>query len=507
MPVSNQPYSVQELRRGAWHFLSGRAASAFLSFGTLLVVVRLLPIAEYGAYMTFVAWLEFIVAISGLGLPWLAARYIPDYRLHANGAEVVAVIRHLLLWMFAALAAVVVVSALLMDYYLEGAGLAVYRSAALIYLLAALLEGVARQTIEGVLNPLMRQVAVRSSLVARQVVFLSLIAVIWYFGAIGLQQVVVSELVASAVGASIALSAVWRYGRAVRSKLGVPGWVAPAPMAMWRTALNMYVVQLVSILYSPQFLVLVVQRMMGSEAAAIFGFLRGLYGQVARLLPATLLFSLVRPKLVASYVGGRGVQDLANNANLMGKLSLVPLIPIIAFAPVGGEALVGLLSGGKFPGTGLLFFGLMISLLPYSQRLLAETVAVASGQSDICTVASLTGFAMPPLMLWLVHLGFGLWVPILILGIGHLAVNAVILNEMRRRTGYAVDFRGAMKLALALPFAYLAAWAVPLSGRAVQDVSAALLCSVLMFLIAAWLLRPFSVAELGVLRRMLSGKG
>lgn len=507
--MSDQPYSTQELRHGAWHFVTGRAASALISFATLITLVRLLPIDQYGAYVTFVAWLEFLLALSGFGLPWLAARYVPELRMHGSGRQMLVFVRRLLVWQSSALLFILALAAMLLDFYLASAGLTRYRMTAAVYLFVILVEGISRQMIESALGPLMLQKVVRASLVARQALFLVLVLTLfWSLGDPGLEWVVGSELIASTVGGAFALSAIWRYFRHSGAKPASAAWVEPGRGEMWRISLNMYFVHLAALLYSPQVLLVAVQRFTGSEAAAVFGFLRGLYGQIARFLPATLLFSLLRPKLVASYVGGQGIKNLARIANLMGKLNLIALMPAVAFAAVGGETLVALLSGGKFQGTGLLLFGLMLGLLPFSQRQLVETVAVVTGQSDLCSLASLTGFLMPLLLaVLLVPVDAGLWAPVAVMGIGHLVFNTVILIGMRRRTGYTADAVGAMRLALALPLGYLSALAMPNTGHAALNTGLQILAGSCGFIAAAFIFRSFSSAEIVQLRKIVLGAG
>ena len=80
------PYSAAALKRSAVHALAGKGISALLTFSILLLVVRLLPVAQYGAYVSLVAALEAALAVSSIGLPWMTARYLPEYSLHADGA-------------------------------------------------------------------------------------------------------------------------------------------------------------------------------------------------------------------------------------------------------------------------------------------------------------------------------------------------------------------------------------------------------------------------------------
>ena len=101
--MSSSPYSGALLKQSAIHFLTGKAASALLTFTILLWLVRLLSTQDYATYVTLVAAYELLFAISSLGLPWMAARYLPEYRLHASGFHLKAHLSWLLTFFSAAL--------------------------------------------------------------------------------------------------------------------------------------------------------------------------------------------------------------------------------------------------------------------------------------------------------------------------------------------------------------------------------------------------------------------
>lgn len=493
--MSLSAYSGAALKRSAWHFLSGKAASALLTFLILLWVVRLLPVAEYGAYVTLVAGMELAMIIATLGLPWLAARYLPEFHLHASRPRLRRLVSNLLGWQAASLAGLAGILALGLGIYLTWADLTPYRTVAQFYLLVLLVEGIGRQVRESLLGSLLLQGVAQVSLVARNLAFIALLAAASLSGAVSLINVVQVELAASVLGALLALGGLARWLKETDVLPGKPGWQEPRLAAMWRTAGHMYFSHLFTLLYSPQIFLLFIQRYLGVEAAAVFGFMRTLYEQIARYLPATLLFGLVRPKLVASYVGGGGAEELSRNANMAGKLSLFVLMPLVAFIAVAGQDLIGLLSGAKFPETGLLFLGFMLALIPFSQRQLLETAAVATGHSRLCTHAAASGLLMLPLMYGLLVAGLGLWAPVIALGLGHLVFNGLILAGIVRQIGYRPDTPGFYKLlAAALAGFFSSAW-VPAMQPVWTRLMVMALLTATVFLLVAWWIKPFTEDE------------
>lgn len=497
-------YSGTALKRSAWHFLSGKVVSALLTFLILLWVVRLLPVAEYGAYVTLVAGMELAMIIATLGLPWLAARYLPEFRLHAPGPRLRHLVLRLLTWQAVLLVILAGILAIGLKSYLAWADLTPYRTVAQLYLLVLVVEGIGRQVRENLLSPLLLQGVAQVSMVARNLAFIALLAMVTLTDHVSLIDVVQAELVASVLGTALSLNGLARRLNRTDTLQGKSDWQEPRLSVMWRIAGNMYFSHLLTLCYSPQVFLLVIQRYLGVEAAAIFGFLRTLYEQVVRYLPATLLFGLVRPKLVASYVGGGGMNELSRNANLAGKLSLFVLMPLVAFAGVAGQDLISLLSGAKFSETGLLFLGFMLALIPFSQRQLLETVAVAVGHSRLCTYAAASGLLMLPLMYGLLVAGLSLWAPVIALGLGHLVFNGLILSGIVRHTGYQPDTIGFSKLMVAALAGFMASAWIP----AIQPVWARLMVAALLiaivFLLVAWWIKPFAEEERARLNVLLN---
>lgn len=506
--MSRSPYAGAALRRSGLHFLTGKLATATLTFATLLLLVRWLPTRDYAVYVTLVAWLEITVAVAGIGLPWMGARYVPEFRLHAGGSALQALCRRMLLWLVMAIAAGALAGAVAMPLYLQSANLAAYAGAALLYAFVLFADGLNRLVIASLLDPLMAQQLVRRALLLRQGLMLLVVAVAAALGPVTLWHVVLADLLAATLAVGVTVVGLMRHLRGLMDLPATPGWTPPGSAAMWSTSRNMYGAYLVTVLYSPQVLLIVVTRFLGAEAAAVFGFLRALYDQVARYLPAMLLFNLIRPKLIASYVDQGSSTELNRNANLAGKLSLFVLAPLVAGVAATGGGLAAWLSGGRLPDTGHLLLGFMLVLVPLSQRQLLESVAVAVGQARLCVLAALAGLLTLPALWLLMRTGIGLWAAVLAIGLGQLLFNAVLALGLRRHAGYRLDARGAAKLAVAAA-AGAAAGLVPhqFVSASLIALAVSLIVAVVVYLLVGWIIKPFSGDERarvnGLLRRNL----
>jgi len=500
-----QPYSGAALRLAAWQFLTGKAISGLLSFVILLWLVRLLPVPEYAAYLSLIAAAELVFSVSSFGLPWAVARFLPDARLHAQPAVTKRFVWRIVQWQAGILTLFCVGAILGHATLLPTLGLAVSGAAVSAWIGFILTQGLGRFLRDAVLGALLQQGIARLSLIVRLGLFLGLLGLLVLFERVSLDTVLAAEALASLVAVLAALGGIAWHLRALPELQYAEPWDSPSAHALWRIALPMYAGSVFTLAYSPQVFLLLLQRFAGAEAAAVFGFLRSLYQQASRYLPATLLFGLVRPKLVASYVGGGGLMELSRSANLAGKLSLFVLMPVVAFTFAAGEPLVAVLSGGKFDQTGLLLFGFMLALVPASQRQLLETVAVTVGRTQLCILGAVVGLATLPLMLGLLYGGAGAWAGVAGLGSGELLFVLVVGTGLAR-VGYQPDHGALLRLCGAAVAAAAGALLVRLLPSPPGGLILQALAACAAFMAAVGVLKPFPATERQRLGRLLSRK-
>ncbi|TAK61988.1 hypothetical protein [Methylobacter sp.] len=448
------PYSGVALKRSAIHLLVGKVASALLTFSILFLLVRLLTTEEYGTYVTLEAGSIFVLSITSFGLPWLAARYLPEFRLHGNGDQLAYFIWRIiaLISLFNIMGASLLFMA--MPWLLEPLGLMHQIDVARLYLLVLVLEGLRGNILECTLEPLLLQRQAQLSQIMRNLAFLSGLSILAIQGMAHLYNAVLAELAGTFLGTTSALLSLTRHLHTHRNLQGMNGWQVPNWSEMWRATRHMYFSNLVTLTYGSSVLVFLTQRFLGVETTALFGFLYNLFGQIRRYLPSSLLLGLIRPKLIASYMGEDGAAQLTRNANLVGKVSLFVLMPLLVFVWLAGSELLNLISGGKFTQAGYYFGGLLMALIPLSQRQILETVAIASGRSDLCSWGSFLGILTLPLAYWLLESGQGIWSPIIAMVAGQLIFNVILVTAMRFTTPYRPDTIGFLKLSMAALMGY-----------------------------------------------------
>ena len=488
-------YSKIEIRNSTWNYLTGKAATGIISFICIILLVRELSISEYGAYVTFLASLEIIWAFSGMGLQWVATRFLPEFRLHGSIKDIKTFSLKLLYFKILTLLFSSFISLYLIDIYLSFFDLSTFRESALCFIPVIFFEGFGIFIRDSFLSPLLLNLQIRNSIVIRKFSFLIIITIMSIAEKENLYYVSIAELSASTIGSLFAFYYFLKFLGSFDKKNTKNYKDAPKFGQILRIAKNMYGSHILSLAYSPQIFLQILQRTLGNEASAIFGFLKSLYLLISNNLPASLLINIIKPKLVAGYVGGGGVKELKENANLSGKISMFFLIPIIVFSAISGEKIVLFLSGGKFPDTGYLLFYFLLVAIPISQRQILETAAVACGFSKLCIFASSICIFVTPFMIGLLEFGFGLWSTIISLFSGQLLFDLIIVYWLGIKTSYKIDYLGFSKLILIGTITFIMALFIPDFTHYFLDIIINGIFCFMAFLILCWFLKPFNEYE------------
>ncbi|MDP2225047.1 hypothetical protein [Nitrosomonas sp.] len=504
--MKNSPYSIVALKRSAVYFLTGKAISALLTLIIILWLVRLLALEEYGVYVVLLSGMELVLAITSFGLPWVAARYLPEFRLHANGKMLTHFVWGILAWgcLFLLVGVLVLLFSLPVLLPME---FLQYNDVVRFYLLVLLVEGLGRYVRENLLGPLLLQEQAQISLVMRNLALLLLLAILATQDIVHLHQLVLIELLASILGFIVAMRGLIRYLQVHYDLPGRVEWQPPNRLEMKKIAYHTYFSHLVALTYSPQAFVFLVQHHLGFEAVALFGFLRNLYEQIARILPAKLLFSLIQPKLVASFVGSGGMVELTRNANLIGKMGLFVLMPVLVFTWTVGDEFLNLFSGGKFNQTGYYLAGFFLALIPLSQRQILVTVVVVSGKSNLVLFGASLGMMVLPLAYWLLEAGqYGMWSPIIAIIMGQMIFNITLSTTLVCTTNYRPDVIGFFKLiAMAIAeFILIQQFVILVHDWFDLLIMAALVF--VIFLLMAYFVKPFRKEELMKLKLLVNRK-
>lgn len=496
-------YSSTVARRSLLHFAAGRVVSAALSISFVLLILRGMEPAEYGAYVALIAMAEIFYVATGLGLSTIAQRYVAEYRVRAVAHDFsdflrVALRRRLAQSLFFALVVSVIWDPLMR---LSGLALADEWRPVVVTLLVA---SAGAAFLDEVMSALLLQGYSQALGVARNSFKLSIVATIALAGmAMSLQSLVYVEATAALL--------TWLSGEVL-----VRRWLRRAPSSgqaqhgfasasMWRVAIRFYAVQLIWTGYGQNMVKLIVTRMLGLAQTAALGAAQALTDMLRNYMPAHLLSGWIRPLLVARYVAKRDLDELSLAINLIFKLNLLGMVPAAAVFAVVGDPLMNWVTNSRYGDLGLLLTLLTGLVILQSAHVLMSMVMLTLEQPAVSLQATFAAAATLPLLV-IALLVLGLLGAAIGLALGE-AVWVGVTWMLLRRRGFVLRFdaRGTSKIAAA---GLVAAAVGTLCMRTSLGLQwwATFLVMVPTYCATALALRPASIGEIAMARRLFAAR-
>lgn len=506
----HEPFSVARMKGSLVLFGAGKVLSALVGIAWLLLLVRVLDVKSYGGYITLLALLEVTSLLSNAGVYAFAQRYLTEARLSHNLAHLPGLLWGSLIFRLSTLLVVVIAFGYLnsevagwlqQDHLVEILP---------IYGFVVLFEGAARY-LELVFESLLEQAKAQAGVVLRNLSRVLLVWAWWFYtGTVTLRDVVIVELCTGIVGFLSALYFSWVITGIGRSSSELRD-ASSAEFGLGRFAsfcLPMYAAQCLVLIYSPDTIKIIVSRLLGAVEAAAFGFAHAVSFVMQRYLPANLLLGLIRPMLVARRAHGNNDEQLVLVGNLILKINIFLLLPVVAFLALCGDDVSSLLSGGKFKGSGELIFLLTFLLVPMGLHVVMSMLATAVEDRRavlLGTFASTPGVFIGVLLsrdMGSLAMALGLWVSEL--------SWCFFTHHLLRRSGFhfQVDWLAWLKFFAAAIAAALIAYSV--LGRGDFGLYFRLLVAVLVifpiYLLTAFFLKPFSLAESKLFSRLMPAR-
>lgn len=389
------PYSAFHLKRGLAYFASGKAATALLGLINFTLIVRLLPVQEYAGYVSIIAAMELAIAFSTLGLDWAGVRYLPEIRESGGGGLRLLIVR-LCQYRALTLAGIALPAVALVPLLIGQDQMQFLLPAARIYLCVLCVEGLLRFILGAVFDSLLLQAQGQSSLLIRN----GLMAAALAFAppGAGLLDVARYDLAAACAGLLAALALLAMHLHTIdRSQSRESAAAALPSMArMRRMALHNYLSMLLMQLYSPQVLLLLASAFLPAADIAMLGFARNLTDLIRRYQPVEMLLGLVRPLLISTYARRRDFAGLARLSQLIYKLSLLTLCPVLVAFTAYGDLLIEVAAKHKYAEAYWLVAALAWLLVSRSHRALAGTMVNVLDQPQLLTRAALANLIVLP---------------------------------------------------------------------------------------------------------------
>lgn len=496
--MRGRPYSVHRFRRALLQFVGGRLAQAAARAILVLLLIRVLPVEDYGAYMLIVGTAELLLQVGSFGILPTMQRYLPQLLGTLSLRRLYAFVTTMIFAQMAILAGVAYAVSLAWDtvapyFNMTPAQIEATRYGAWLFLIVPAFR-FGTEMLEAMLAP--GQIA-RALMVFARVG--ALLALLLLKSEVTLFDVVMIDVVA--IGASV-IVLLLSIVRTLASLHTPPASAAPMPLGeMARFAGQMALVGPMSGTSSPGALRLVLANGLGLAESGLFAFLQNLERLVSRYLPATLLRNLIRPVLISRYAGHGGKDVMRAGTGLLLKSNLLVVIGGVVFIAVCGDEVVRILSGGKFVGAGLTLLLLYVNMIATSQRGVQEMVMQITGHTRALWLTSV----VKPVALLLVWFFApqGLNVAVVIVTAGSLLSNALATRVLRRKTDwFRIDWRGTA--AIVLPGLNAAVLGILLTDRTQPLVAGAI--ALVVFLVFVRMARPFNSGEVGAVERVMGAR-
>ncbi len=492
--MNDKPYRGARFRRALIHFVCGRAAQAAGRALLLLVLVRLLEVADYGAYMLIIGLAETVLQVASFGILPVGQRYLPELITSVSAGKLFTFVRVLVLSQIGVLLIVVVALWQLWSAITPHMGFSETQTVATQAAVSLFLLIPAFRFSAEMLDALLEQGKAQIARALMPLARLAGIGVLWLTEA----EINISNILAVDICVTLfCLLLSWLFLQKSLKNLHAEDADGSLPVReMLSFGWQMAIVGLMGATGSPGALRLVLANAIGVVESGLFAFLQSLQRLVGRYLPGTLLRGLIRPVLIARAYDTGGMTVLQAGTGLLLKCNLLMVATGCILIGVGGDELVAWLSGGKFLNAGLTLLLMFIALAITSQRTVIEMVMQITGHTKILR---LTSYIMPLAL-------FGVWIfadqglntAVIIIAVAAAISNWLAMFGLINKTkGFRIHWRGLF--ATIIPAGIGLAVGIVM-GDVLNPIAAVILALPTFFLLVR-VARPFNQQELALVER------
>lgn len=508
------PYHIANVRAALGHYLLGRGASAVTGLATIILLVRVMDVAAYASYIALMGLAGIATMLSSLGLERAITRFVPEGRLYQSEDKLQGFVWKIVL---ARLATACVVTLLLAAVWQWLIGL--FDFVSLYSMPWALATYMMSNSLFGILSTVL-QALVRQKLLTQIMVLIwagrlfAMVYLAYSQGGLGLGEVLWLMAVTELVGAMVLLFAV---ANALRHG-GVPVTTRDATenslWPQWQEVRSLsghaYAFNVLASLPQGYFMRTLVAAALPVDIVAAYGFFSSLIDKMRMYLPMQLMYNLVEPVLVARYLQSGDEQALARHIWLIYKANLLILAMALVFLYVGGQSMVGLLTGGKFIDHAWILSLLVVQIALGSHVLAIQLVVNVHKQNWI-----LSSSGTVALLAMMVFIGIvftaeqPLWLLFAVL-VYDFAMNFIALQLIaQRQINYRPRMEDTAKLVTTiLGVALLCHLFLSLWNAALSPLTSVLMGTIAALVLATiiFILRYANQSELGMLEKLRRAK-
>lgn len=493
--MAKDTYGERRLKRAVIHFVGGRVAQALARAGLILVLVRVLPVADYGAYMLIVGLSELMLQVVSFGITPIAQRFMPELIQTLN-------LRRLLHFV----ATLVLLQILVLSLTTAGLGLGwrsitpllgfspeqteATRYAVILFLLVPAFR-FSGELLEALLEQGRAQTARALMPLGRMIGILILIGV---GRTPDLSVLVIVDIVVTLICLILGYKLLYSSLIAQHATGSESGQIPLRQMAEF--GWHMAAADLLGSTKQPGAIRMALANTLGVVDSGLFAFLQSLERLISRYLPGTLLRGIVRPMLLTRAFEPGGMSIVEAGTGLLLKTNMLIIAAGCVVIAVGGDELVDLISGGKFKDAGFTLLLMFLVMGITAQRTVIEMVMQVTGHTKtLRTTAIIAPIALAAV--WAFS-KYGLNVAIIIIAVGAALSNGIAMSVLARSsTGFHFDWRGFFAMTVPAAVAIFLGWWL---ARSMHQVPAAAL-ALMFFGIALLVTRPFTLRESRIVER------
>ena len=464
-----QKLALPQVRRSIVYFLFGKAFSSLAGFVALMLLVRNLTVKEFAAYSVLIGSVDFLAALSAIGLNHAIVRYVPELYVHHYRIALRSLVSYALTLRAILLVGVAFVLLWLGGLVTDFFGLSGSESAFAAFLVVGCTRSMlmsVSQFFESILNQGISQLGYSISSVTRMFGMLYLAQ----GTAFTLIDAIHVEIVSDALGLLFMLAGL------VRELYLGSAEPPPADDADWLTANWRRIIGYSMAGYLQHLTILFAggntNRMLGGHYAATldmaeFGFAQSLYEFVKRYLPSQLFIGIIRPVVLIRFIQTGNYSSSVKILENVFKINALFIGLALAFVSVFGKDFLEFLTSGKYGSESVRLLLVLTCVLFYEtmRQQLEVLVQVAERYGYLIYANLLLSLSIVPGIWMLPHFGM---IALPIANLAGLVVSNYWVAWMLKKHGcqYVHEWASLFLIAaVILSSALIGWWAGAVTGR------------------------------------------
>jgi len=366
MPTSqSNPYSSRRIATGMKHFLMGKALTSVAGIGTLLLVIRGLPVGEFAAYSVLFGLVDVLLVVTSVGTGQVLTRFVPEIYAQHFAHALRLLLGYALGLRFALLLVTVIALGLLAAPFAALIGLDDWEGALKLYLLVVFFR-TATNTLYQVLEAMLQQARGQGAFAAVTVSRFVGVGGLYLSGHFNLVNLILVEAATDALGTLLMSYGVYQVSKPRLSdgdREAEVGWLRSNARRIVNFGIKGHFQGLIIMPFSGVVNRLVIGSQMPTAQVALFGFGQSIFDLMQRYLPAQLFNGMVRPVMAARFsVSGRFDEiQVISNAALKINLLLIGMAATVFAA--GGSDMLLWITRGKYGEQAVTLLLLMCALV------------------------------------------------------------------------------------------------------------------------------------------------